>query len=128
MLYVRDGALLQLDPDDYLASHPLPAGKNIQPDQIGADDETSYHVVQVRDRETLHVHEKSDLRVYVIRGQGSLILGNKTLKLREGSTALIPRGRPHAFINEGSEPAVAWVLFNPPFQAGDNKPVTEAGP
>jgi quercetin dioxygenase-like cupin family protein len=63
--------------------------------------------------------------VFVLRGHGTLTLGAERLPLAAGDGALVPRGLPHWFANEGRTAAVAFAVFTPPLDAPDNVP--EAG-
>ena len=117
--YVRQGAVFELKLEDFFQNHPLAKDQNIRVDFLGQDSETSYHVAQVRDREPFHKHEKSDLKVIVIQGKGTLKLDQSTRALRIWDSAHVPMGTPHAFINKGDILAAAFVMFSPPFTKGD---------
>lgn len=106
--------------DAWLLDHPLAAGENFRTDELERTVRVSTHVVQVRNREPLHVHRKHDLDVTLRRGRGTLIFGDQRIKLRMGDFFKIPRGVAHAFINEGRKPAVAYAEFSPPFDGVDS--------
>lgn len=125
LMYVNQGGIFQLNPEEFIAGHPLGDGENIRMDFLGQDIDTSYHFAQIRDREPLHRHEISDLTVILLRGHGVLRLGSKEKKVREGDTVKIPANANHAFINRSGEPASAFVMFRPPFQEGDKVLVNE---
>ena len=101
---------------------PLTPGENIRPTELRRGESSSLALVQVRDREQPHVHTRYDLTVVLVRGEGTLWLNNTPLEMREGDVAFIPKGTPHYFINEGSEPATAFVVFAPPFSGPDQQP------
>ena len=43
--------------------------------------------------------------------------------MRVGDTAVVPKGVPHYFVNNGDQPAAAFVTFTPPYDGTDNVPV-----
>jgi quercetin dioxygenase-like cupin family protein len=108
---------------DALISTPPPAGQNITVTEIQRGENSSVSVVQVRDREQPHVHTRYDLTVVVARGTGTLWLNGTALPMQKGDAAFIPKGTPHYFVNDGSEPAAAIVVFSPPFSGPDQQPV-----
>ena len=82
----------------------------------------SYHLVQVRGSESPHYHVAHDLTVLVLRGQGTLTLGEVRRALAAGDAAVIPRGAVHWYANGGRAPALALVVFTPPLDAPDTVP------
>lgn len=118
-------ATIALQP--WLREHPLNADQTIRVDELGRSDAASFHIVQVRTKEPPHVHRTHDLVAVVKQGHGTLFLGSQQLHLEPGSLVNIPHGVVHAFINESPHPAVAFVVFSPPFDGTDTVPVT-SGP
>jgi len=110
----------------WLAQHPLPRDEEIAVAELGRTEASSLHIVHIRGREALHVHERHDLVALLHRGHGTLRVGSTTLHLREGSVVAIPRGVPHAFVNESRRPAAAVVVFSPPFDGADTIPATDS--
>ncbi len=106
-----------------LEAHPLPAGQNAQPTEIARGTQSSLSLVQIRDRETPHVHTRYDLTVLVVRGHGVLWLDGTPVPVRTGNVSFIPKGTPHFFVNQGDEPAATLVSFAPPFSGPDAQPV-----
>ncbi len=113
----------QTDLDALLASAPLAAGENIRAVALGHTETSSYHLVQVRDRERPHVHAVHDLSVTVLRGSGTLFIAGVAHELRPGDVAVVPRGTAHYFVNTASTPSVAFVTFAPPYDGKDQVPV-----
>lgn len=124
---VLDVGVLASGLDGFLATHPLATGQNIRADEVDRTAAASYHVVQVADRETPHVHATHDLTVLVLRGEGTLTRDAGTLRLQAGDMVVVPRGRVHWFARNGVVPAVALVTFTPPLDAPDNVPVDSGG-
>lgn len=106
-----------------LAAAPLPPDQNLRAQAILEGREASVSVVQIRDREQPHVHIRYDLTVLLARGRGTLWLDGVGRPMRPGDATFIPAGTPHFFVNEGDEPAVAVVVYAPPFSGPDLAPV-----
>jgi mannose-6-phosphate isomerase-like protein (cupin superfamily) len=80
--------------------------------------------VQIRDRETPHLHKAHDATVMMLKGQGFLMLEQRRIDLTVGDIVYIPRGAVHAFTNTDREPTVAFAIYSPPFDGKDTHPVT----
>jgi quercetin dioxygenase-like cupin family protein len=59
----------------------------------------------------LHVHPKQDEFIYVLEGVFDLQLGGDKTQARPGDLVRMPMGIPHAYYNNGEQPARAlfWV-------------------
>ena len=84
----------ELELKKILAENPLAPGDNIKVTHLGRSASASQHVVQIRDREFLHVHKIHDATVAMLRGQGYLILDHQRINLEAGDVMHIPRGVP----------------------------------
>lgn len=102
---------------------PLPPGENIRPTELRRSQDMSVHLVRIRDREQPHVHVRYDLVVVLMQGEGTLWLAGEPLAMQSGDVAVIPKDTPHFFVNDGDEPASALVVFSPPFDGPDQRPV-----
>ena len=91
--------------------------------ELGRDAHSSHHVVWIRDREQPHRHDRHDLFVVMLRGHGSMRLGDEERPVGEGSILYVPRGTPHAFRNASDEVAVAYAVYAPAFDGTDRQPV-----
>lgn len=105
--------------ETWLKEHPLKADQGTGIEELSRGETASAAIVQIRKQEPLHVHENHDLTVIVLKGYGTLTVGDRKLELRPGSIVTIPRGVPHAFLNKSPEPAVAYAMFNPAFDGKD---------
>lgn len=112
----------QAEVDKVLAENPLGAGENIKITTLGKGEGVSHHLVQVRDREEPHIHKIHDGTVVMMKGRGYLMLENRRIDLSTGDIVYIPRGAVHYFVNTATEPAVAFVVFSPPFDGKDTLP------
>jgi len=114
----------ELDLKKILADNPLAPGENIKVANLGRSASASQHVVQIRDREMLHLHKLHDGTVTMLRGQGYLMLADKRIDLKVGDVIHIPRGVVHQYVNTAGEPTVALVVYAPAFDGQDTHPVT----
>lgn len=101
----------------------ITAGETIKAGEVQRAGASSLSVVQIRDRETPHVHTRYDLTVTLVAGEGTLWLNGTPLAMHGGDVAFVPKGTAHYFVNGGTDPAVAVVTFAPPFSGPDQAPV-----
>ena len=118
-----DSEYREIDLAKILADNPLAPGENIKVANLGRSASASQHIVQIRDRETLHVHKLHDATVTLLRGQGYLILGNQRINLKAGDIIHIPRGLVHQYVNTANDPTVMLAVYSPPFDGKDNYPL-----
>jgi quercetin dioxygenase-like cupin family protein len=71
-----------------------------------------------------HIHETEEEALYVIEGQLSIQIAERTLEARAGAFVLVPRGTVHTFSNPAPRPARALVIVSP---AGFEKAFEEMG-
>jgi mannose-6-phosphate isomerase-like protein (cupin superfamily) len=57
------------------------------------------HHVEI-DHAKLHYHEKTDEIYYIIKGQGTMVLDDEEIDLREGVVVYVPRGVKHKAIGK----------------------------
>lgn len=107
-----------------LAARPPDPGRNITPYLLEASEHSSRHLIWVRDGESPHLHASHDLVVTILQGSGTLWLRGQPIPMRPGDTAAVAAGTPHHFVNGGSEPAAAFVVFAPPSDGSDNVPLS----
>lgn len=113
----------EIDLEKILADNPLAPGENIKVANLGRSASASQHIVQIRDREILHVHKLHDGTVTMLRGQGYLLLAGQRIDVKVGDVIHIPRGVAHQYINGDGEPTVALAVYAPAFDGKDTHPV-----
>jgi mannose-6-phosphate isomerase-like protein (cupin superfamily) len=113
----------QAEIEKVLAENPLGPTENIKITTLGQGQGVSHHIVQIRDQEKPHMHRIHDGTVVVVKGRGYLMMDNRRIDLSAGDIVYIPRGAVHYFVNTAAEPAVAFVVFSPPFDGKDNVPI-----
>ena len=109
--------------EEWLKKHPFEAGQEIANHELSRGESSSSHLVVVRKEEKLHVHKNHELVAILLKGEGTLTLGRRELHWKPGGVLSIPRGIPHAFVNQSSGPAVAYAVFVPAFDGKDTVPV-----
>lgn len=62
---------------------------------------------------SLHVHHNEDESFAVLAGTITFQLGEHTERATAGSLVFIPRGLPHAFVNDDTETANALIIVTP---------------
>lgn len=115
------------DIDALLTRSPLAPGENIKAMPLQRGEHASVTLVQIRDREPPHRHVRYDIMVLLVRGKGTLHLGDRALPMQGGDASFITKGTPHYFVNEGDAPAVALVTFAPAFDGPDQEPLQQTG-
>jgi len=113
------GSRVSIPLAELAARVPLADGQDFRVEELGRSESTSHHVAAIRTAEPLHRHDQHDLLVVLVRGHGTQRIGDETRPVGEGSVIFVPRGVPHAFTNAGPEPAVAYVVYAPPFDGKD---------
>ena len=60
-----------------------------------------------------HVHRGEDEAFYVLEGELTVLIGDRTLSASAGSFAFVPRGTVHTFSNQGASDARFLVIISP---------------
>jgi mannose-6-phosphate isomerase-like protein (cupin superfamily) len=98
---------------------PLAQDQDFRVVELGRSETTSHHVAAIRTAERPHRHDRHDILVVLVHGHGTQQVGDETREVGEGSVLFVPRGVVHAFRNAGPDPAVAYVVYAPPFDGVD---------
>jgi mannose-6-phosphate isomerase-like protein (cupin superfamily) len=114
--------------DTLLERATLRPGEAVRVTEMGRDGDTSHHLVVLRDREPLHRHDRHALIVHVLRGSGVMHIDGVERPVGPRSLVHVPRGAVHAFLNRSDAPAVAWVIYTPPFDGHDRQLVERREP
>jgi len=65
----------------------------------------------------LHVHHQQDELFYVLEGRYRFQVGSQTIEAPAGTTAAVPRGTPHAFVNVSDKPGRLLFVLSPGLDA-----------
>jgi len=107
---------------------PLTEDQDFRVEELGRSEHTSHHVGAIRTGEQLHRHDHHDQLVVLVRGHGTMRIGEEIRPIEQGSITFLPRGVPHAFTNGGVEPAIAYLVYAPPYDGKDRVIVGEGNP
>jgi mannose-6-phosphate isomerase-like protein (cupin superfamily) len=118
------GQRMTIERDALIARAALREDQDFRVVEVGRDDHTSHHVVAIRDREQPHRHDRHDLFVVILRGHGTMRLGDQQRPVGVDSILYVPRGTIHAFHNTSGEPAIAYAVYTPAFDGRDRTPAT----
>jgi mannose-6-phosphate isomerase-like protein (cupin superfamily) len=88
--------------------------KDVAVRTLHVSDTASVHLVRLARAEKPHVHEDSDLAVFVLRGSVHMHFGERVIPVVAGDVIEIPRGASHWAENAGDSPSEAYVVFSPP--------------
>ena len=105
--------------DSLLTVYPLAADQDMRSEEIAYDSVSSMHLTQVRGavRSQHHVHHSKN--IWVVRGAGRLVLGDRKYRVKAGDVIHVPKGTTHSFHNLGAVPAVVISVFSPGFDGKD---------
>ena len=118
--------ITQKDIDLVLKENPLSPDQNIRGTLLHRSDASSIHLVQIRIKETPHIHQTHDLFVVLKRSNGIVHIEAESISMQTGDAVFIPREVVHYFENTGSEVVVALAVFTPPYAGKDIIPVEES--
>ena len=108
--------------DEILKDTPLKAGEKIQRIKVAEDDTITVFVVRLGEGAEIkaHFHETHDETVYVIKGTGKMLVGNKWTDIKPGTLHFNSMGKVHYVKNTGDEPLVAISIFTPAMREPDS--------
>lgn len=69
---------------------------NIHVRPMHSDAKSSSFVIWIKEKVRLHKHEVHSEHVYVLKGKGEMVLGDRTFEVKKGDLIFIPEGTPHA--------------------------------
>lgn len=73
---------------------------------LGCMPDATARLLQLREPMAAHTHDEVDEVLYVVAGEGSLSIGQRSLALTPGSLSTIPRGTAHALERRGRNPLI----------------------
>jgi len=102
--------------------------KSVVVKELRRSDGMSAHAVRLLGAEPPHVHDRSDLSVFVLSGAVRMHIGDRVVPVGPGDVVDVPKGVPHWAENAAPGASLAYVVFSPPFDGKDRRPVGEAPP
>lgn len=116
----------RVDPSGVLEGHAWPEEdleKQVAQFKLGETETQSFHLVRLLGAEAPHVHDRHDASVTMLSGKAKIHYPQKTFEVKKGDIIHIPRGMPHWAENVNGNASEAYVIFSPPFDGKDYRPV-----
>ena len=60
----------------------------------------------------LHIHHQDDEFFYLLEGSLRVLAGDEAFTMQVGDTVLLPKGKPHAFLATGEQPAHVLITLS----------------
>jgi mannose-6-phosphate isomerase-like protein (cupin superfamily) len=80
---------------------------------LGCTQTATTRLLQLRDTLVEHVHANVDEMLYVVAGEGSLVIpGRGAAAIAPGSLSIVPRGAPHAIERRGKNPLIVLSILS----------------
>lgn len=92
---------------------------NIYVKQLGGDSLSGCFVIVIKQGVKLHKHLYHSETVTIIEGEGTMRLGEKSFKIKQGDVIFIPRNTPHAATSTGNIPLKVISVQSPQFDGTD---------
>lgn len=86
---------------------------------------SSTMLIRIMDRVAPHYHAKSDETVYILEGEGDVLLEREWKRVRAGDLIHVPMNSPHAFVNRAPGGTVVLSTYAPAYVEGDRVIVKE---
>lgn len=102
-----------------LAKNPSAQGEAFKVMPVAQGRDASVTVVRATGELPPHYHEAREEVVYVVRGGGTMLLGNEKRPVKAGDILHIPRRVPHGFVNGAKRETVVVSVMAPPFDGKD---------
>jgi len=96
---------------DYIEKNFISNRETHKEDLVGCSGLGQAMVWQVRETWADRRHDSADAMLYVIGGDGSLRLGDRTVSLGAGSFAVVPRGTDYGFTRRGRNPLIVLAFL-----------------
>ena len=102
-----------------LSKNPPAKGEAFKVMPVAQGRDASVTVVRAAGELPPHYHESREEVVYVVRGGGTMLLGNEKRPVKAGDILHIPRRVPHGFVNGAKRETVVVSVMAPPFDGKD---------
>lgn len=93
--------------------------ENIFSRPVGSDSLSSSFVIFIKKEVKKHKHETHTENVYVLDGEGEMLLGDKTFKVKKGDMVFIPMNTPHSLKVTSAIPVKVLSVQSPHFDGKD---------
>lgn len=101
---------------------------NIATQALGADSNVTSTVIWIKKEVRPHYHATHSEHVYVVEGNGQMLLGNETVFVGPGDLIYIPQGMIHALrVTSKDKPMKVISIQAPEFDGSDRVMVDKTG-
>jgi mannose-6-phosphate isomerase-like protein (cupin superfamily) len=92
---------------------------NIYSFPVSSDSLSSSFVIFIKKEVKKHKHISHSEHVYVLEGEGEMLLGDKTFRIKKGDVIFIPMNTPHAVKTTSVSPVKVLSVQSPYFDGKD---------
>ena len=93
--------------------------KNIHVDKLHSDSLSTGFVITIKNSVRLHKHQYHSESIYVIKGEGKMIIGEDSFEISEGDYFNIPKNTPHSLEVISDVPMKVISFQSPEFLGKD---------
>lgn len=93
--------------------------ENIYNRPVYSDSLSSSFVIIIKKEVKKHLHQFHSEQVYVISGEGDMLLGDKTIHIKSGDIIFIPKNTAHAVLVTSKEPLKILSVQSPYYDGKD---------
>jgi quercetin dioxygenase-like cupin family protein len=87
--------------------------------KIAGDSLTSSFVITIKKSVKKHLHKEHSETIYVLEGEGKMLLGEQIIQLKKGDYIFIPKNTPHKVDVTSSFPLKVLSIQSPYFDGKD---------
>lgn len=93
--------------------------ENIYIRVIGSDSLSSSFVIYIKKEVKKHKHLEHTEHIYILEGEGDMLLGDKTIRIKKGDVLLVPKNTVHALKVSSKDPVKVLSIQSPYFDGKD---------
>jgi len=93
--------------------------ENIWSKQVASDSLSTTYVIYIKTAVKKHQHLHHTENVVVLEGEGEMVLGNETFRVKKGDVIFIPQKTPHAVKVLSKHPLKVLSIQSPRFDGSD---------
>ena len=108
------GATLNLN--EMLAPNDL---ENIQVKTLASDQHASQFLIYIKESVPLHIHKQHSEMVYIIDGEGTMVLGDEQFPIKKGDFVKIDKNTPHGVTVTSKQPLKVLSTQTPEYFGKD---------
>lgn len=93
--------------------------ENIYSKLIASDSLSSSFIIFIKKEVKKHKHVSHSEHVYILAGEGEMVLGDKIIKVKKGDIVFIPKNTAHSLKVTSKEPVKVLSVQSPYFDGKD---------